>query len=658
MADKAEMNQPDRRKSGIQPRKEVPVNDRIVKALVFISIAVQFAGAQFNPQDLGGTISEALYMAKELPSVNKPEYLAPNGIAASKDHKTLYITAEAARQLLVYDVVAQTVTRRIDLPASPTGLVVSPDGSEIYVTCMSEFLPVGVVAVVSAGGIKVARTFEVGHSPRSPVVSADGAVLYVCNRFENAVRAFEAETGNLKWKANVEREPYRSMLMPNGIGLLVANYLHSGRNNLDTVAAVVTILDAVSGALIKSVPLTDGAQSCAGIEISDDNGYAYISHIRSLHTMTPLTHIRAGWINANAVSIIDLAQLEYRGCFLLDNSGAGAANPREMVIRNNTMYVAVAGSREIHTINLVRLHDKMKEVNFKEDGSYSLSFSIDFVSRTTAKVEDGRTLALLGDTVFLVGYFSDNIEILEAQEETVRHIGIVNLGGKGISEEDSPGVRVGEWNFHRAEGLCYEEWQSCASCHPDGRITGLRWDMRLTGQGNYKDTRSPLLSGVTPPNMINGLLDSLIRTVEHKVEYVLYADASSVVTHVESIVEYLEGLRPFPSPALTRDGRSLNATRGRTVFEKFGCNSCHIDSTYFTDRQLHEGYKGLADTGPYDGNWDTPTLHEVWRTAPYMHNGGCSTLKDVFLPPYNHGVEDQTITDQQLNDLVEYLKTL
>ncbi len=144
------MNQPGREKSGMPVREEVPVN--FIKTLLIVGAAAQFLIAQFDPKDLGGTISEALYMAKELPSVNKPEYLAPNGIAASKDHKTLYITAEAARKLLFYDVAGQKVTRRVDLPASPTGLVVSPDGSEVYVTCMSELLPVGVVAVVSTEG--------------------------------------------------------------------------------------------------------------------------------------------------------------------------------------------------------------------------------------------------------------------------------------------------------------------------------------------------------------------------------------------------------------------------------------------------------------------------------------------------------------------------
>ena len=39
-----------------------------------------------------------------------------------------------------------------------------------------------------------------------------------------------------------------------------------------------------------------------------------------------------------------------------------------------------------------------------------------------------------------------------------------------------------------------------------------------------------------------------------------------------------------------------------------------------------------ARAGTYDRNdrFDTPTLIEVWRTAPYLHDGRYATIKELF----------------------------
>ena len=54
----------------------------------------------------------------------------------------------------------------------------------------------------------------------------------------------------------------------------------------------------------------------------------------------------------------------------------------------------------------------------------------------------------------------------------------------------------------------------------------------------------------------------------------------------------------------------------------------------FTGERLHN--TGVAwrdgkfsDPGAGQGNFKTPTLREIARTAPYMHNGGIATLEDV-----------------------------
>jgi cytochrome c peroxidase len=63
------------------------------------------------------------------------------------------------------------------------------------------------------------------------------------------------------------------------------------------------------------------------------------------------------------------------------------------------------------------------------------------------------------------------------------------------------------------------------------------------------------------------------------------------------------------------------------------CNSCHAGPN-FSDEQFHNTGVAwrdgrLLDIGASKGDFKTPTLREVARTAPYMHDGSLATLEDV-----------------------------
>ena len=73
---------------------------------------------------------------------------------------------------------------------------------------------------------------------------------------------------------------------------------------------------------------------------------------------------------------------------------------------------------------------------------------------------------------------------------------------------------------------------------------------------------------------------------------------------------------------------------GLTVFRgKARCTTCHAGPN-FTDESFHntgiawrDG--SLADQGAGEGKFKVPTLREVARTAPYVHDGSLKTLEDV-----------------------------
>ena len=54
--------------------------------------------------------------------------------------------------------------------------------------------------------------------------------------------------------------------------------------------------------------------------------------------------------------------------------------------------------------------------------------------------------------------------------------------------------------------------------------------------------------------------------------------------------------------------------------------------------------------------WDTPTLIEVWRTAPYLFDGRAATMQEVF-EVHKHGI-DKKISKKEIEALTEYVNSL
>uniref|UniRef100_A0A7C4QIU4 C-type cytochrome n=1 Tax=Schlesneria paludicola TaxID=360056 RepID=A0A7C4QIU4_9PLAN len=118
---------------------------------------------------------------------------------------------------------------------------------------------------------------------------------------------------------------------------------------------------------------------------------------------------------------------------------------------------------------------------------------------------------------------------------------------------------------------------------------------------------------------------------------------------------------------------SAEAQRGmKLFFGKARCSACHSGPN-FSDNAFHNigldsddvGRKAVSKLPGDHGAMKTPTLREIARTAPYMHNGSMKTLEEV-VAHYNKGgngnpFQDEEIfplklTEQEQADLVTFLK--
>jgi cytochrome c peroxidase len=261
-----------------------------------------------------------------------------------------------------------------------------------------------------------------------------------------------------------------------------------------------------------------------------------------------------------------------------------------------------------------------------------------------------RGLAIVGDKVYIATYFSDKLAVVDQTEHPRRAVSLVALGPTPAMSPQ----RLGEMNFHDA-WLCFQHWQSCASCHPDGRVDGLNWDLMNDGLGNPKNAKSLLLSHQTPPSMVLAVRGTAEEAVRSGFTHILFSVQEEEIT--ASIDEYLKALLPVPSPALENGQLSEAAARGKEVYYRLKCDTCHPEPLY-TDLRMHN----VGSKGEYDqkDTFDTPTLVECWRTAPFMHDGHFITLKDLFVDGKHglRGEEAKTLNDQDIADLVEYVRSL
>lgn len=251
--------------------------------------------------------------------------------------------------------------------------------------------------------------------------------------------------------------------------------------------------------------------------------------------------------------------------------------------------------------------------------------------------------------------------------------------------------------------------KSCGGCHnpslswQDGlpRAVGVKqlpirtptllnvaWVPKLAWDGHFRNLEAVTWGPISSPNNMNLPKDVAVKRLSAIPGYVKMFNAAfgpgpvtarkvefALATFERSIVS---GEAPFDR-WIKGDEKAISeaAKRGFDVFNAKGrCAACHMGWA-FTDASFHDiGSARGDDLGrgklfPTSVSlryaFKTPTLRDVARRAPYMHNGALATLEEVIdlydkggieRPSRAEDVRVLNLTAQEKADLVAFMETL
>ena len=273
--------------------------------------------------------------------------------------------------------------------------------------------------------------------------------------------------------------------------------------------------------------------------------------------------------------------------------------------------------------------------------------------------------------------------------------------------------------------------RSCSTCHVAGKAftDGMEKSLSLMGaplsrntpslnysglqQAQFWDMRQADLEGqssdvITNKEEMHGDLETIIAKINAHPEYAGIFKKIYQTNKVETwqlqnaLASYIRSLPTFNSnfDAFMRGNKNAitaNQKQGFNLFVgKAKCTTCHffplfngtVPPNYVKTEQEVLGTAENAKNQKLDSDlgrgkfhvtveelqhsFKTPTIRNINKTAPYMHNGGYQTLKDV-MDFYNKGggkglglkVDNQTLpedqlnlTDKEIDQIIDFMKTL
>ena len=616
-----------------------------------------------KPFDAQAGWARIAHPAKATQAYKQPRYLNPLRLAERPGAGELFVTFEAAGAVGVVDIASRKKVAEIAVGTAPTGIAFSPDGRFAYVTNRED----DTVSVINAAARKVIHTVKTGGEPHGLLTDKEGRLLYVTNTMSDDVYVYNTETWERLKVLSAGRGPWSLALSPDGKSILVSNTYAQLVDFRKPAPGEVTIIDTAR-AVVDDRRILPNANLLLGVAWHPSGEYG-LTTLNRTKNLVPMTQLLQGWTITNGLGVIwrDGGVDEV----LLDEPNLGFADATDVAFTKDGRHALVtsSGTNRVAVVDTAKLVDIIKRATPLERVRTlpnHLGKSVEFVAQywNTGASPRGIVTTADGKWAFAANCLDDTLSVYDLTQ--MKQAGVVDLEGP----KEVTVTRRGERVFHNA-GVTFRKQFACHSCHPDGHVDGITYDVESVGIG-VSPVNNRTLRGIldTAPFKWEGTNPTLSRQCGPRLAVFFTRllpftpeDLAALDRYVTTIQRPPNRYRPLWAPLTPAQRRGKEIfertmdNTGRPIPEDGQCISCH-PAPYYTDRRLHD--VGTKQPSDRQGEFDVPHLKSIYDSAPYLHNGMAKTLEEIWTTynPYDkHGVTND-MTKDQLNDLIEYLKTL
>ena len=636
------------------------------------------------------------------PSAGRPT--SSGSLAISQDEQFLYAADTDNGIVAVVDATTMATVARVQVGAAPVRVLVGADDT-IYVANRGD----DSVSVIRKGDWQEAARLKVGVEPTGLALSPDSKQLYVTSSTardsveSGTLTAIDTATLTTRWELPVGQEPRGVTVIDHGKRALVSLFKQGEVVEVDLTAAKVKasgagIYDAANAsrsatqgnfstfqarAINDLVAVPDGTRVFAPVVWAREDAIARRPSASGGY------YSAGGPCNVGAVATPGLVTLDTRGApeARVDDLTAcstGAVNNPNVdypvtslvgravgtvapeAIQGPTVGVVDPSGEWLYLVN--RESKNLAVIPAYRRTGDDLSFTTTGSSvRSLVPVGAGADgVALSGDGLraYVYSQFDHRIDTLEAADKTpsaplvVRPEKAAVVAGDTLSADAVEGRKL---FFDAVDPRMSNAATNvaCSTCHLEGREDGHVW------QFPDGPRQTPALAGrhllATAPYHWSGEFKTLQAFSAHTIVERMGGSGLDDATAAK-LDGYIDSLPAAPSPIAATDPA---AVRGKAVFAKAACGTCHTGALLTDNQNADVGSLSLLGTNRDNGlvvtnGFNVPSLLGLGRSAPYLHDGSAPSLEArVYAanPGDKHGLTS-TLTQGEKDDLVTYLKSL
>lgn len=597
------------------------------------------------------------------------QYRSPLRMLLSRDGKRLFVSCEETNDVAVVDLKRKRVEKRIQVGRLPFDLVESPDGRLLYVSNRWD----SSISVVDLKAMREIRTIPSHEDPHGLFLDPRGTRLFVANSETNELCILDTTDGSEIKKLSMGSFPFGVAADPAGRTLYVSNQYSSPVPFRTAPILELTVVD-LDEQLVRERRRLSSSVVAQGVAVSPD-GWFVATATEFPKNLIPETQIYQGWMVTYGFALTETRPGGRTAYLLIDEPNLYFADPYGIAFSPDGRYLYLSSSGvdvvtfvDVQAVyDLLRVRDGRIGITDDEIRRYArdLGLSTEYVVARVPTGNNPKDLAVSPDGrwLYVADRLADQITVIDI--EARRAVEPIDLGGPGTVTPLRHGARL----FNYAS-ISFQKQLSCATCHPEEHVDGLVYDIAVDGGMGRNLVDNLSLRGIaeTAPFKWTGKNPNLQRQEGPRAAQLFFRTHGFEAEDREAIVEFIESIPVRPNHHHSETGELNEFQRlGKKMFERAydnlgryipvanRCTTCH-PLPFGTDRRKHD--IGSRNDHDWDGVFDTPHLTNVHERPPFMHDGRCYSLEEIwtrFNPDDTHGVTND-MTKDQLNGLIEYLK--